>query len=108
MDNQRQLPSQAENALVRPTEVMYRGHELTTQVVDSQSGSGLVEYWRVIVRHRGTVILLACLGGILGFLSTVPETPVYRTHATLEVQGTNDNFLNFKDVNPTGAGAVDP
>lgn len=108
MDKSRQLPAQAESALVRPTEVMYRGHELPTQVVDSQSGSGLVEYWRVIVRHRGTVLLLVCLGGLVGFLATLPETPVYRAHTTLAVEGSNENFLNFKDVSPTGASAIDP
>src|ERR1700729_1202433 len=107
MDKSRQLSGQGESALVRPTDVVYRGHELTTQVVDAQSGSGLVEYWRVIVRHRGTVLLLACLGGLLGFLKTVPETPVYKAHATLEVQGTNSNFLDFKDVNLNGSSAAD-
>ena len=108
MENLRHLPGQADNALERPTEVMYRGQELTAQVIDSQSGSGLVEYWRIIVRHRGTVLLLVCLGGLIGFLATLPETPVYRAHTTLEVEGLNENFLNFKDVNPTGANGVDP
>ncbi len=43
------------------------------------------------------------------FLMTLPQTPVYRAHTTLEVLGLNDNFLNFKDVNPTGnGGGVDP
>ena len=109
MDNVKQLPGQPANALVRPAEVIYRDNELATNIVDGQSGSGLVEYWRVILRHRATVLLLVCLGGLVGFLMTLPETPVYRAHTTLEVLGLNENFLNFKDVNPTGnGGGVDP
>jgi len=108
MDNSRQLQSQAENSLVRPTDVMYRGQELTTQVVEPQSSNGLIEYWRVIVRHRGTVVLLVCLGGLVGFLATLPETPVYRAHTTLEVEGFNENFLNFKDVSPSSGSSIDP
>jgi polysaccharide biosynthesis transport protein len=108
MDNSRQLPAQPENALVRTMEVVYRDHEPPTSVVDMQSGSGLVEYWRIIARHRGTVLLLLFLGGLVGFLMTLPETPVYRAHATLEVQGLNQNFLDFKDVSPNGGSGIDP
>ena len=42
-------------------------------------------------------------------MSTLPETPIYRAHATLEVQGINENFLNMKDVSPTAtSGMMDP
>ena len=56
MDNSRQLPGQAENALVRPTEVMYRGHELPRRwwilnpaadwlsIGESSSGTGELSY----------------------------------------------------------------
>src|ERR1700748_127261 len=106
VDNTRQIPSQSNgSALVRPAEVVYREPEGLPQV-DSGSGSGLVEYWRVIVRHKGTVLLLIVLGALAGFISTLPETPVYRAHATLQVQGINENFLNMKDVSPTATGGM--
>src|SRR5579864_1618809 len=109
MDNSRQLPNQnGGNTLARPTEVIYRDQEPLTPLMEAGSSSGLVEYWRVVVRHKATVLLLFVLGGLAGFLYTLPDTPVYRAHATLEVQGLNENFLNMKDLSPTGAGSADP
>src|SRR6185295_15133147 len=99
-----QLRQNGGKALARPAEVSYRDLEAPLQVVESTSGSGLVEYWRVVLRHKGTVLLLLIVGGFAGFLSTLPETPIYRAHATLEVQGLNQNFLNIRDVNPTASG----
>ena len=43
---------------------------------DLPSG-GLLEYWRILQRRKGTVILIAGLGMIAGFLYTVPQTPIY-------------------------------
>jgi len=105
----RQLPAQGmDNGLMRPAEVMYREAAPVTHIVDKTAESGLVEYWRVIVRHRSTVVLLCVLGGLAGFLLTLPQTPVYRAHTTVEVQGLNENFLNMKDLSPTAGGALDP
>src|SRR5258708_32691147 len=107
MDHSKQLPGQSGgNALTRPAEVIYRDQEPLTQIVEAGSGSGLVEYWRVVVRHKGTVLLLFVLGALAGFISTVPETPVYRAHATLQVQGINENFLNMKELSPTATGGM--
>src|SRR5579863_918632 len=109
MDNSRQLPNQnGGNALTRPAEVIYRDQEALTPLMEAASGSGLVEYWKVVLRHKATVLLLFVLGGLAGFMYTLPETPVYRAHATLEVQGLNENFLNMKDLSPTGSGSMDP
>jgi succinoglycan biosynthesis transport protein ExoP len=110
MDHSKQLPGQnGGNALTRPAEVVYRDQEPLTQLVEAGSAGGLVEYWRVVVRHKATVLLLFVLGGLAGFLSTLPQTPIYRAHTTIEVQGINENFLNMKDLSPTGSGvSVDP
>jgi capsular exopolysaccharide synthesis family protein len=79
------------------------------QLLEAGSGSGLVEYWRIVVRHKATVILLFVIGALVGFLYTLPQTPIYHASATLEVQGLNEDFLNLKDVTPTSTGiALDP
>ncbi len=70
----------------------------------TSSGAGLLEYWRILRRHKGTVLVALVLGGILGSLTTLPDTPIYQAKATLEVQGLNENFLNMRDVNPTAVG----
>jgi succinoglycan biosynthesis transport protein ExoP len=73
---------------------------------DDQQTGGLLEYWRILRRRRGTLILFAFVGGLVGFLVTLPQTPVYQARTSVEIVGLNDNFLNIKQVNPvtqTGA-----
>lgn len=62
---------------------------------------GLLEYGRILRRRKGTLILVAFLGALAGFLITVPQTPIYQARSTLEVQGLNENFLNMREVSPT-------
>ena len=77
---------------------------------DESSNEGVIAYWRIIVRHRWTVVLIALAGLLTGAVLTLPQTPVYQAHTSLEVQGLNENFLNLKDLTPTSApgGYVDP
>jgi capsular exopolysaccharide synthesis family protein len=62
--------------------------------------AGLMEYWRILRRRKGAVILAAFLGLVAGVLFTVPQTPVYEARTSLEIQDMNQNFLNMKDVSP--------
>ncbi len=62
---------------------------------------GLLEYWRIIQRHKATLVVVAFLGGLLGFLYTFPQTPVFQARTMLEVQTVNADFLNMRNVNPT-------
>ena len=61
-------------------------------------GPGLMEYWRLLQRCKGTVLLIAALGWIAGILITLPMTPIYSAHVTLEIQETNPTFLNMHNV----------
>src|SRR5436309_15832691 len=72
-----------------------------TSLVAGPYTGGFLEYWRMVRRHRGTVIILTCLGGLTGFLIGLPQTPVYRSRATVEVQTLNENLLNTRQVDPT-------
>src|SRR6266516_928155 len=76
------------------------GPSRATLVAGPYTG-GFLEYWRMVRRHRGTVIILTCLGGLTGFLIGLPQTPVYRSRATVEVQTLNENLLNTRQVDPT-------
>ncbi len=96
------------NGLARQPEIVYPPVEPLAPLSDASSGSGLVEYWKVIVRHKATVILLICLGGLIGFLTTLPEVPVYRAHATLAVEPTNNGVVDFKDGNSQTGTTMDP
>jgi capsular exopolysaccharide synthesis family protein len=61
---------------------------------------GVIEYMRIIQRHRGTVILFAFLGLLAAVLYTMPQTPLFRARTVLEIQNINNDFLNTRQVNP--------
>ena len=63
--------------------------------------AGVLEYWQMIRRHPGIVLLVTILGAVTGFVSTLPDARIYQASATLEIQGLNEDFLNMKSVNPT-------
>jgi polysaccharide biosynthesis transport protein len=67
---------------------------------DEEQTPGLIEYWRILRRHKGTWIVFAFVGALLGFLITLPQTPIYQARTSVEIVGLNDNFLNFKQSNP--------
>ena len=71
--------------------------------VEPESRS-LLEYWRILRRRKGTLILVAAVGAIIGFLVTLPQTPIYQVRTSLEIVGLNQNFLNIKESNPLNEG----
>src|SRR5437867_6322803 len=77
---------------------------------DDPSRDGVVAYWRMVTRHKWLVVLVAFVGAMVGLLVTLPQTPVYQSQTSLEVQGLNENFLNLQNLNPTSApgGYIDP
>src|SRR5262245_31650090 len=63
--------------------------------------AGLLEYWQMIRRHKGAVVLATFVGGMAGFALTLTNPRVYQARTTLESQGLNQEFLNMKNVTPT-------
>jgi capsular exopolysaccharide synthesis family protein len=67
---------------------------------DSAGGGGLIEYGRILRRHK-IAILLSALGGlILGIAAGIPMKAVYRARTSLEVLNLNEDFMNMKQSNP--------
>lgn len=60
--------------------------------------AGLMQYWQLLQRHRGTVLSVALLGMLAGYLVSLVQKPIYRARTSLEIQSINDNFLNMADV----------
>ena len=71
----------------------------------AQPSSGILEYWRILQRHKGAVALAAFLGTLAAVLFTLPQTPVYQARTTLELQGVNEDFMHMRDMNPTADSA---
>jgi capsular exopolysaccharide synthesis family protein len=63
--------------------------------------AGLLEYWQIVRRHKGAVIVATCLGALVGFALTLSSPRIYQARTTLEVQGLNQEFLNMKNFTPT-------
>ncbi len=86
------------------TEVPYNG---PSDPAATEESGGVVEYWRILARSKGTLILLAAIGALIGFLVTVPQTPIFQVRTSLEVVSLNQNFLNLKENSPTDVDAED-
>jgi len=70
-----------------------------------ESPSLLLEYWKLVRRHKWTILLMAFLGAVTGLLVALPQTKVYRSQTTLEIQPFNENLLNTRDVDPSASSA---
>lgn len=66
---------------------------------DAPSG-GLLDYWYMVKKRRGTVIRWAIAGIALALLVTLPRQTMYRATTTLEIQNVNTDFLNAKQIDP--------
>lgn len=65
---------------------------------EPREGVDLFEYWRMLRRRRGTVILSVGIGLLVAVLITLPQTPVYQAKTSLELLNLNEDFMNMKDV----------
>jgi capsular exopolysaccharide synthesis family protein len=67
-----------------------------------EPGPGLLpEYWQILRRRKGTLILIVVLGLLTSLLLTIPQTPIYQARGSIEIQNLNENFLNARNVSPT-------
>ncbi len=73
---------------------------------DQPGQEGLLEYWQMLRRRKGTLIVVAFVGAVLGLLLTLPQTPVYQAKTTIEIQGFNQDFMNMREVNPVDQGST--
>src|SRR5580704_6364675 len=71
-------------------EVPYNG---TPDLAEEPQSGGLLEYWRILRRRKGTLIVLASIGAVIGFLVTLPQTPIYQVNTSLEIVSLNQNFM---------------
>ena len=60
-------------------------------------------YFQLLSRNRGKLLLFALLGAAAGLLITMSRTPLYRVRTSLDVQSLNENFMNMRSVDPSGA-----
>lgn len=81
-----------------PVEVQSYGYG--PEAAEEDSPSALLEYARLLLRNKGTLVLIACLGLLAATLYTLPQTPVFRAGTTIEIQTLNADFMNTRQLNP--------
>jgi capsular exopolysaccharide synthesis family protein len=70
---------------------------------------GLIEYWHILRRRKGTVLLFALLGTIAAILFSLPQTPIYQAKSTLEMLNINEDLMNRRQLDATTTqGYYDP
>ncbi len=87
---------------IREIEVPFN-RSLTSAHPSAPQPGLLQSYFRVISRNRGKILLFAALGIVAGLLFTLGKAPMYRVRTSLDVQSLNENFMNMRAVDPSGA-----
>ena len=108
-----QLPSGDESQDVAPVDRRGRGYPsrpryadaYESDFADDATGGNLLEYWHILRRRKGTIILFSVLGVLVGLLISLPQTPIYQASASIEIHGINENFMNLREVSPTMQGS---
>lgn len=65
--------------------------------------AGALQYVRILWRRKGSILVVAFLGALLGFVFLLPQTPVYRASASVEIQAVNEDFLYARESNPSSS-----
>ncbi|MEQ1948143.1 MAG: polysaccharide biosynthesis tyrosine autokinase [Bryobacteraceae bacterium] len=60
----------------------------------------LSEYSYGLRRNKWLILLAALIGASCAFFLSSRQHPVYQATATVEIEGKNESFLNFKEVDP--------
>jgi polysaccharide biosynthesis transport protein len=66
-----------------------------------------IECLRILYRRKAILIYIVGAGILAAGLISLAQPRWYRSEAALEIQGTNENFLNTRDIYPTVASSAD-
>ena len=77
-----------------------------TSAPASAAASGqttFLECARTLYRRKATLCWIAGFGLIAAALLSLAQPRMYRSQASVQIQGVNENFLNLRDIYPTAA-----
>lgn len=60
----------------------------------------LVRLLRIIWARKVFILAASLACAAIGFFIAMKQTPIYRSSATVELLGINENFMNMRDVDP--------
>ncbi|HWB85973.1 MAG TPA: polysaccharide biosynthesis tyrosine autokinase [Bryobacteraceae bacterium] len=73
----------------------------------SGQGWSILDCARTLYRRKAPLLWITGLGLLAGLLATAIQPRMYRSHASIQIQGVNENFLNLRDIYPTAAPSAD-
>lgn len=88
--------------IIEPSHSMGIRPSLHTAGEEDEPKGLLVEYYRLLVRHRWRIAACAAMGAGLAFLVSLATQPVFRARTSLDIQNLNVDFMNMRAVAPTG------
>ncbi len=62
---------------------------------------------RSALRSKRLLLAAAALGGVAALIVSAIEPRIYQSHASVQIQGLNENFLNLREIYPTAAPSAD-
>lgn len=60
-----------------------------------------IPYLRTLAAHKGTLVLFAVAGALLGALVVWRQPYIFQSHLFLEVRGINEDLLNKRELDPS-------
>src|SRR5690349_21728806 len=67
---------------------------------EDMTSSGLMDYWRILLRRKWMILSFTVVGLLGGFLVTVPSPFIFESRTVIEVQDFNSNFMGMAQVDP--------
>ena len=65
------------------------------------------DYYETVLRHRWLILAFVVAGSAVALLFSFVTRPVYRARTSLDIQNLNADFMNMREIAPTGqAGAA--
>jgi polysaccharide biosynthesis transport protein len=103
--NERALPGPQDHLATRHPGY---GEWVPAEAVADNSHSNLFEYWNKLQKRKYAILACIAVGMLGGLIFSLFQSPLYRSHTSLEVDDLNENFQNLKDQDPTaGSGAAE-
>ncbi len=77
--------------------IISQDHLLVTDDIQDE-GPGLLDYWRIIMRHKWSIISLALLGVLIGGITAYSATPIYKATSTLLIEPNQPKITNISQL----------
>src|SRR5262245_2858008 len=65
---------------------------------DDEDSVHLMDYWRVILARRWTILAVIATVMTIGLIYTFKQTPIYQATASIQIDKEDPNILSFKDI----------